>query len=80
MYIDSNNRLITYGKNLAQASLSDEIIVIKGDIVPHASKVVIPSVSTRAKAKVVFQVKCCLRVSNRKIFMPLILVWIFYNS
>lgn len=57
MYVDSNNRLITYGKNLTQASLSDEIIVIKGDIVPHVSKVVIPSVSTRAKAKVVFSGK-----------------------
>lgn len=57
MYIDSNNRLLAYGRNLVQASLSDEIIVIKGDIVPHVSKVVIPSVSTRAKAKVVFSGK-----------------------
>lgn len=57
LYLDVNNRLVTYGRNLVQASQSDEIMVIKGDIVPHASKVVIPAVPGRAKAKVVLSGK-----------------------
>lgn len=57
LYIDNENRLISYGRNLIQASGADSIMVIKGDIVPYASKVVIPDVSTRAKAKVVFSGK-----------------------
>lgn len=57
LYIDDENRLINFGKNLIEASQSDEIMVIKRDVVPHAVKVIVPEVPMKAKAKVVFSGK-----------------------
>lgn len=54
LYLDIDNKLVTYGRNLTQESKSNEIIVIKSDVVPSASRVVIPDVPNRARAKVVF--------------------------
>jgi hypothetical protein len=57
LYLDIDNKLVTYGRNLIQESKSNEIIVIKSDVVPSASRVVIPDVPNRARAKVVFSGK-----------------------
>lgn len=54
LYIDRENRVICYGKNLIKASESEDIVVIKGDVLPKAFKVVIPEVPSRAKGKIVF--------------------------
>mgnify|MGYP005809948623 CR=1 FL=1 len=57
LFIDTNNRLISYGKNLVQASQADEVFVIKRDVLPYASKVIIPEVPNKAKDKIIFSGK-----------------------
>jgi len=54
LYIDNDNRIVCYGKNLIKASESEDIVVIKGDVLPRACKIVIPEVSSKAKGKIVF--------------------------
>ena len=54
LYLDNDNKIVCYGKNLIKASESEDIVVIKGDVMPRACKVVAPEVSSRAKGKIVF--------------------------
>lgn len=55
LFLDSENRVVSYGRNLIEASLSEDILVIKGDVLPSVSKVVIPHVNiSKGKNKVIF--------------------------
>ena len=58
LYMDVENKILTYGKNLIQGSLAEEIMVIKGDILPGAYKVVIPEINiSKGKNKILFSGK-----------------------
>lgn len=58
LFVDSSNSLLSYGKNLIEASSSRDILVVKSDVLPPASKVLIPELRTsKAKNKVVFSAK-----------------------
>ncbi len=55
IYMDVENRLISYGRNLTLATDSDEIMVIKGDVLPSAHRLLIPEINqNKGKNKVIF--------------------------
>ena len=55
IFLDSENRVVSYGKNLIEGSQSEDILVIKGDVLPSVCKVVIPQISvSKGKNKIVF--------------------------
>lgn len=55
LFLDSENRVVSYGRNLIEASLSEDMLVVKGDVLPPVSKVVIPQVNvSKGKNKVIF--------------------------
>lgn len=58
LLLDSDNRILCYGKNLIQGAQAEEIKVVKGDILPSAYKVVIPEINySKGKNKVVYSGK-----------------------
>jgi hypothetical protein len=55
LFVDSNNTLVSYGKNLVEASESKDILVVKKDVLPKANRVVIPEVNaSRGRNKVIY--------------------------
>ncbi len=58
MFVDINNTVISYGRNMIDASNSREILVLKNDVLPVASKVLIPELrSGNAKNKVIYSAR-----------------------
>ncbi|MGI6423457.1 MAG: hypothetical protein ACOX0X_02495 [Candidatus Dojkabacteria bacterium] len=58
LYLDVENRILSYGKDLVEGSEAENIMVIKGDILPGAYKVVIPEVNvSKGKNRVLFSAK-----------------------
>ncbi len=55
LFIDKENRVLTLGKSMVEKELSSDIIVLKGDILPKALKVIIPDVPSRSKNKIIFK-------------------------
>jgi len=57
LYIDKENRMLTFGKSMIEKEQSEDIVVFKGDILPSASKILIPEISSQGKNKVIFSGK-----------------------
>ncbi|OGC36642.1 hypothetical protein A2369_01665 [candidate division WS6 bacterium RIFOXYB1_FULL_33_15] len=58
LFVDNNNTVLTFGKSMTETVETEEILVLKGDILPKAYKVVIPEItSSRSKNKVMFSGK-----------------------
>ena len=54
VFIDNDNKVLTYGKSLVQKEQSRDILVVKSDVLPKASKLVIPYIPSKGRNKVVF--------------------------
>ncbi len=58
IFVDPEHRIVSYGRNLVLASDSDEIMVIKGDVLPCASKLLIPEINqSKGRNKILFSGK-----------------------
>lgn len=67
LYIDNDERLISYGRNLAQKEQSQEVSVLKRDILPLCTKLLIPELrSHRARNKVIYSAALTSQDFNRK--------------
>lgn len=70
VFIDTDYKLLSYGKNLLDASKSKDMIVFKNDVLPKAIKTIIPELRTfNAKNKVIFSGKIeSQSIDSRDIF------------
>ncbi|HOV17421.1 MAG TPA: hypothetical protein PK145_00155 [Candidatus Dojkabacteria bacterium] len=57
MYIDNENKLLTFGKNFIEKEKASDIVVFRGDILPSIFKLLIPEISRKNKDKVIFSGK-----------------------
>jgi len=58
VFIDKECRIFSYGRNLIDASQSKDIVVIRGDVLPKAIKLLVPELrSGSARNKVIFSAK-----------------------
>lgn len=58
LLLDKDNRVVSYGRNLIEASYSEDMLVIKGDVLPSVCKVVIPQINvSMGRNKVIFSGK-----------------------
>ena len=61
IYIDNENRLLTFGKNFIEKEKTSSITIFRGDILPFAFKLLIPEISQKNKDKVIFSGKVLAR-------------------
>ncbi len=54
LYIDKESKLFTFGKSLIEKEKSEDIIVLRGDVLSNALKIVIPEVHSKSKNKVIY--------------------------
>lgn len=54
LFIDQENKLFSFGKSIIDKEKSQDIIVLRGDVLPKAMKVLIPQVPLKSKSKVIF--------------------------
>lgn len=57
LFIDKENRVLTFGRNMIEKEQSEDIVVLKGDILPSANKILIPDVPSKSKNKIIFSGK-----------------------
>ena len=57
MYIDKENKLLTFGKSFIDREKTSDITIFRGDILPRAFKLLIPEISQKNKDKVIFSGK-----------------------
>jgi hypothetical protein len=55
--VDQPNKVLSYGKSLLERETSKDIVVIKKDILPFASKLIIPEVPQKSRNKPIFNAK-----------------------
>lgn len=53
-FIDKENNLFSFGKSMIDKEKSQDILVLRGDVLPKASKILIPEVPLKSKSKVIF--------------------------
>lgn len=69
LFIDKENRVLTFGKSMIEKEQSEDVVIFKGDILPKAYKVIIPEVPTSAKNKIIFSGKASAQgVGDRDIY------------
>lgn len=54
LFIDNENKLFSYGKSIIDKEKSQDIVILRGDVLPKATKVLIPQVPLKSKSKVIF--------------------------
>lgn len=64
VFIDRENKVITFGKSMIEKEKSEDIVVFKGDILPNGLKVVIPEVPNKSKNKIIFWAKASAQDSE----------------
>ena len=57
IFIDRDSKLYTFGKSMIEKEESQNIVVLKGDILPKATKLLIPEVPSKSKSKIIFSAK-----------------------
>ena len=57
LYIDEENKVLSFGKSMMEKEISQDIVVFKGDILPKVFKVLIPDIPSRSKNKIIFSGK-----------------------
>ena len=64
LFVDKENRVLTFGKSMIEKEQSEDIIVFKGDILPKAFKILIPEVPSSSKNKIIFSAKASAQDSE----------------
>ncbi|KKP65515.1 MAG: hypothetical protein UR61_C0019G0008 [candidate division WS6 bacterium GW2011_GWE1_34_7] len=57
LFVDRESKLFTYGRSMIEKEESESIVVLKGDILPKAIKLLIPEVPSKSKSKIIFSGK-----------------------
>ena len=57
IFIDRDSKLYTFGKSMIEKEESQNIVVLKGDILPKATKLLIPEIPSKSKSKIIFSAK-----------------------
>ncbi len=57
LFIDEDNKLFSFGKSIIDREKSQDIVILRGDVLPKATKVLIPQVPQKSKSKVIFSGK-----------------------
>ncbi len=69
LYIDNENKMLTFGKSMIEKEQSEDIVVFRGDVLPNAFKILIPEVSSQGKNKIIFSGKVSSQnVAERDIY------------
>ena len=67
MYIDTQEKILSYGKNFIEGSTNQDIYILKKDILEDATKILIPEIRThKAKNKVILSASITSQDFNRK--------------
>ena len=64
LFVDKENKVLTFGKSMIEKEQSEDIVVFKGDILPKAFKVLIPEVPSSSKNKIIFSAKASAQDSE----------------
>ncbi len=57
LFIDKENKLFSFGKSIIDKEKSQDIVILRGDVLPKAIKILIPEVPIKSKNKVIFSGK-----------------------
>ena len=57
LFIDKESKVLAYGRRMIEKQESENIVVLKGDILPKALKLLIPEVPSKSRNKIVFSGK-----------------------
>ena len=57
LFIDRESKLFAYGRSMIEKEESESIVVLKGDILPKAIKLLIPEVPSKSRSKIIFSGK-----------------------
>lgn len=69
LFVDKDNRVLSFGKSMIDKEQSEDIVVFRGDILPKAYKVIVPEIPVKAKNKIIFSGKALAQgVEDREIY------------
>lgn len=69
LFVDKENKILTFGKSMISKEQSEDIVVFKSDILPKAYRVLIPEVPNSSKNKIIFSGKASAQgVEGRDIY------------
>lgn len=57
VFIDRDSKVFAYGRSMVEKEDSENIVVLKGDILPKAIKLLIPEIPSKSRNKIIFSGK-----------------------